>query len=211
MEPVEILRSRMVPLWRADVDTDQIMPKQYLSRIERVGFGPFVFGNWRAEGGFVLDDPRFAGARILVAGPNFGCGSSREQAVWGLQDHGFRAVVAPSFGSIFRNNCLRAGLLAIPLPQEVCEQLVASAQEEPEREAVIDLLRSRLEVEGGGITADIVLEPHVRETFLLGLDEIERTLTQDAAVSAHEAARPTWLPRTTAQRGLRSGGDSSTT
>lgn len=201
MEPVEVLRSRMVPLWRADIDTDQIMPKQYLSRIERVGFGPFVFGNWRAEGGFVLDDTRFSGARILVAGPNFGCGSSREQAVWGLQDHGIQAVIAPSFGAIFRNNCLRAGLLAVPLPHDVCKQLAEAAEAEPELEVVIDLVRSRLEVDGGGISTDIVLEPHVRETFLLGLDEIERTLGLDAAISAHEASRPTWLPRTTARRG----------
>jgi 3-isopropylmalate/(R)-2-methylmalate dehydratase small subunit len=197
MEAIETLRSRMVPLWRADVDTDQIMPKQYLSRIERVGFGPFVFGNWRAEGGFILDDERYAGAEILVAGPNFGCGSSREQAVWGLQDHGFRAVIAPSFGAIFRSNCLRAGLLPITLPEEVCEQLVAIARSEPHVETLIDVDAGRIEVDGGAVSADFSLEPHVRETFLLGLDEIERTLTHGEAISAYEATRHPWLPSTT--------------
>lgn len=199
MEAIRTLRSTMVPLWRADVDTDQIMPKQYLSRIERVGFGPYVFGNWRAEGGFVLDDERHAGARILVAGPNFGCGSSREQAVWGLQDHGFRAVVAPGFGAIFRNNCIRAGLLPVTLAEDACRRLVAIAESSPEREALIDVEAGTLTVDGDDVVAEFALEPHVRETFLLGLDAIERTLSHDAAITAYESGRQPWLPRTTAR------------
>src|SRR5437879_7024591 len=115
MQPVKLVTGRMAPLDLADVDTDQIIPKQFLKRIERTGYGPFVFYDWRARGDFVLDRPEYAGASVLVAGANFGCGSSREHAPWALRDFGFQAIIAPSFAVIFRSNCSKAGLLAVTL------------------------------------------------------------------------------------------------
>ncbi len=139
MKPVSVVEGQMVPLNRADVDTDQIMPKQFLKRIERTGFGEFLFFDWRQDPDFVLNDPRYAGANILVTGPNFGSGSSREHAPWGLQQYGFEAIIAPSFADIFRNNCAKIGLLCVELPEKVCRALVDLATDQPETICTVDL------------------------------------------------------------------------
>src|SRR5881227_3144907 len=131
MQPIKLVTGRMAPLDLADVDTDQIIPKQFLKRIERTGYGPFLFYDWRARGDFVLDRPEYAGASVLLAGANFGCGSSREHAPWSLQDAGFQVVIAPSFADIFRNNCQKIGLLAVQLPEASVRRLMELAQEDP--------------------------------------------------------------------------------
>jgi 3-isopropylmalate/(R)-2-methylmalate dehydratase small subunit len=186
MEPVTVIRGRMVPLWRADVDTDQIMPKQFLKRIERTGFGEFVFHDWRADPDFVLNDPRYAGANVLVTGANFGSGSSREHAPWGLQQFGFAAIVAPSFADIFRNNCAKIGLLTVELPAEQCQQLVALAEQDPEQKVL-----------AGALEVPFAIDPHTKHLLVEGLDDIALTLARDDAIAAFESGRPVWLPTTT--------------
>jgi 3-isopropylmalate/(R)-2-methylmalate dehydratase small subunit len=194
MEPVSIITGRMAPLDRANVDTDQIMPKQFLKRIERSGYGPFLFYDWRQAGGFVLDDPAYGGASVLVAGPNFGCGSSREHAAWGLQDAGFRAVIAPSFADIFRANCFKIGLLPVELEEPVVRALLALATRSPDTTVTVDL--SAQSVSADGIDARFAIDPFWKQCLLNGWDEIGLTLRQEAAIAAYEARRPDWLPRT---------------
>jgi 3-isopropylmalate/(R)-2-methylmalate dehydratase small subunit len=196
MKPISVITGRMVPLDRADVDTDQIMPKQFLKRIERTGFGEFVFFDWRKDPDFVLNDERYAGANVLVAGPNFGSGSSREHAPWGLQQYGFDAVVAPSFADIFRNNCAKIGLLTVPLPAEVCDRLIALATVEPSAEVCIDLAEQT--VTAGAVEASFDIDPFTKHLLLEGLDDIGLTLAHDDAIGQFEATRPRWLPVTTA-------------
>ena len=193
MEPVRSIRGRMAPLDRGNVDTDQIMPKQFLKRIERSGYGPFLFYDWRQAGGFVLDDPAYRGATVLVAGPNFGCGSSREHAAWGLQDAGFRAVIAPSFADIFRANCVKIGLLPVELDEPAVQRLLALAMRAPDSTVTVDLPTQT--VRAGGIEASFAIDPFWKECLLNGWDEIGLTLRQDAAIAAYEAGRPDWLPR----------------
>jgi 3-isopropylmalate/(R)-2-methylmalate dehydratase small subunit len=193
MEPVRTIRGRMAPLDRANVDTDQIMPKQFLKRIERSGYGPFLFYDWRQAGGFVLDDPAYRGASVLVAGPNFGCGSSREHAAWGLQDAGFRAVVAPSFADIFRANCFKIGLLPVELDEAVVRRLLALATRSPESAITIDLPEQTVTADGS--QSRFTIDPFWKECLLNGWDEIGLTLRQDGAIAAFEARRPAWLPR----------------
>src|SRR5438105_8507626 len=141
MQPVKQVAGRMAPLDLADVDTDQIIPKQFLKRIERSGYGPFLFYDWRARGNFVLDRPEYAGASVLVAGANFGCGSSREHAPWALRDYGFKAIIAPSFADIFRANCYKTGLLAVTLPQSPGPHLIDPVPADPTGAAIVDLRR----------------------------------------------------------------------
>src|SRR5438132_9817924 len=143
MEPVKKVTGRMAPLDLADVDTDQIIPKQFLKRIERTGYGPFLFYDWRARGNFVLDRPEHKGASVLVAGANFGCGSSREHAPWALRDFGFKAIIAPSFADIFRNNCYKTGLLALTLPESQVRHLMDLVTEDPTGEVTVDLRAQR--------------------------------------------------------------------
>src|SRR5450759_5786665 len=150
MEPVSQVSGRMAPLERADVDTDQIIPKQFLKRIERTGYGPFLFFDWRADGKFVLDKPEHAGASVLVTGANFGCGSSREHAPWALRDYGFRAIIAPSFADIFFNNCFKNGLLPIVLPEADVECLFHDAAAFPGFKLTIDLERQTVATPDGG-------------------------------------------------------------
>ncbi|MEX0659207.1 MAG: 3-isopropylmalate dehydratase small subunit [Egibacteraceae bacterium] len=192
MNPVTVITGRMVPLWRADVDTDQIMPKQFLKRIERTGFGDFVFHDWRADPDFVLNDERYAGANVLVTGPNFGSGSSREHAPWGLQQYGFDAVIAPSFADIFRNNCAKIGLLTVELPPEQCRELVALAGADPRAPIRIDLPEQQ--VVSGSLHATFEIDRHTKYLLVEGLDDIARTLTHDEEIAAFEARRPSWLP-----------------
>ena len=183
---------RAVPLDRADVDTDQIIPAEYLKRIERTGFGPFLFDSWRADPDFVLNDHRYDGATILVTGPNFGSGSSREHAVWALEDHGFRAIVAPSFADIFRNNCTKVGLLPVELPEVVTRALMAAVTADPAAPLTIDLGSKR--VTGPGVDEAFEIDDFTRWRLLEGLDDIGLTLRHVDAIDAFERTRPTRLP-----------------
>ncbi|GLZ49875.1 3-isopropylmalate dehydratase small subunit [Actinomycetospora sp. NBRC 106375] len=192
MEPVLWVRGRMMPLVRDDVDTDQIMPKQFLSRVERDGFGEFVFHEWRRDPEFVFNDPRFSGARILVAGSNFGSGSSREHAVWGLQQYGFDAVVAPSFSDIFTGNCAQAGVVPAVVPPELCRSLQAAAERDPDSGVELDLTTMRVMWTGGSGTFH--LDDQVREVLLHGLDDVALVLGQLDVITQYERARPAWMP-----------------
>ncbi len=182
----------MAPLDLADVDTDQIIPKQFLKRIERTGYGPFLFYDWRARGNFVLDRPEHAGASVLVAGPNFGCGSSREHAPWALRDFGFRAIIAPSFADIFRGNSYKTGLLTVTLPDSQVRHLMDLASEDPAAEVVVDL--ERQEVRGDGFAYRFEIDAFAREMLLGGLDEISLVERHDGDITAYEKRRAAWLP-----------------
>ncbi len=187
---------RMVPLPQADVDTDQIIPKQFLTRTERTGYGDFLFFDWATtEDGnpssdFFTNDPTRQGAKVLVAGRNFGCGSSREHAVWAIQDWGFDAVIAPSFGDIFRNNSNNVGLLTIELPEEIVTQLQDLASN-PAAELSIDLERQL--IESGDFAVEFEFDPEAKQRLLEGLDPIGLTLQEEEAITAYEARRPDWL------------------
>lgn len=196
MKRVGLIDGVMVPLDRADIDTDQIMPKQFLKRIERTGFGEFVFHDWRNEPDFVLNDERYTDAKVLVTGPNFGSGSSREHAPWGLQQYGFEAVIAPSFADIFRNNCSKIGLLTVTLAPEVCNRLVALADREPGTHVRVDLHAQTVAAPGVEVGFDI--DPFTKHMLVGGLDDIALTLQHADAIAAFEAERPAWLPVTTA-------------
>lgn len=196
MKPVRVVEGRAVPLDRADVDTDQIMPKQYLKRVERTGFGEFLFADWRADPDFVLNRPAYTGANILLTGPNFGSGSSREHAPWGLQQYGFDAVVAPSFADIFVGNCAKTGLLTVVLPAKTVRELIELAGRDPSAVVRIDVDAQR--VDAPGTSVPFTMDPHTRRLFLEGLDDIALTLAHTGAIGAHEALRPAWLPTTVA-------------
>src|SRR5437867_12715917 len=168
--PVRLVTGRTAPLDLADVDTDQIIPKQFLTRNERTGYGPYLFYDWRARGDFVLDRPDYAGATVLVAGANFGCGSSREHAPWALRDFGFKAIIAPSFADIFRANCYKTGLLAVTLPDSQVRHLIDLVNEDPSVEVTADL--ERQVVRGEGFEYRFEIDPFARECLLGGLDEI---------------------------------------
>jgi 3-isopropylmalate/(R)-2-methylmalate dehydratase small subunit len=183
---------RMAALDLADVDTDQIIPKQFLKRIERTGYGPFLFYDWRRRGGFVLDRPEYAGASVLLAGANFGCGSSREHAPWALRDFGFRAIIAPSFADIFRGNCYKSGLLAVTLPDSQVRHLMDLVSEEPTVEVAVDL--ERQVVLGDGFEYRFEIDPFAREMLLQGLDEISLVERHDSDIAAYERKRAEWLP-----------------
>jgi 3-isopropylmalate/(R)-2-methylmalate dehydratase small subunit len=192
MQAVTTVTGTMVPLDRADVDTDQIMPKQHLKRIERTGFGEFVFDDWRANPAFVLNDERYAAANVLVTGPNFGSGSSREHAPWGLQQYGFDAIIAPSFADIFRNNCSKIGLLTVALPPDRCRALIDLATREPAATIRIDLPEQVVVTEAG--TDPFEIDPFAKHLLVDGLDPIGLTLARDDEISAFEAERPAFLP-----------------
>ena len=192
MEPIAVIEGTAVPLDRSDVDTDQIIPAQYLKRIERSGFGPFLFDEWRKDPGFVLNDPRFEGANILIAGANFGSGSSREHAPWALEDYGFRAVIAPSFADIFRNNCFKVGILPVELRAESVRALMDAVLDDPMTRIVIDLPARVVRAPGLDESFDIDEFTHWRLTE--GLDDIGLSLRNEAKISAFEATRPGWLP-----------------
>ena len=182
----------VAPLDRADVDTDQIIPKQFLKRIERSGYGPFLFYDWRRQGNFILDRAEYRGAQVLVTGANFGCGSSREHAAWSLLDAGFRVVIAPSFGDIFKSNSFRSGLLPLELPEAEIRELIRLATEEPGMEVTVDLAAQR--VAAGGFETTFRVDSFNRECLLNGWDEVALTLRQDGDIARYEAARPGWLP-----------------
>ncbi len=193
MQPFTVHTGRAVPLDRANVDTDQIIPAEYLKRIERTGFGPFLFHAWRSsDPDFVLDRPEHRGATILLAGQNFGCGSSREHAVWALEDHGFRAIIAPSFADIFRTNCTKVGLLPVELDADVVRSLMEAVRRDPATEITIDL-RDRT-VTAPGLHAGFEIDDFTRWRLLEGLDDVGLTLRHAGAIAAYEARRPSWLP-----------------
>ncbi|HEX6754331.1 MAG TPA: 3-isopropylmalate dehydratase small subunit [Mycobacteriales bacterium] len=194
MEKFAVHTGRAVPLRRSDVDTDQIIPAVWLKQVSRTGFAEGLFSAWRADPDFVLNRPEHQGASVLVAGPDFGTGSSREHAVWALQDHGFRVVVAPRFGDIFRGNSLKAGLLTVLLPVEVVEDLWARVEADPDLEVTVDL--ETREVRYAERTVPFELDDFTRWRLLNGLDDIGLTLTHTEDVDAYEARRPSWLPTT---------------
>jgi 3-isopropylmalate/(R)-2-methylmalate dehydratase small subunit len=198
MEAVRVVQGTAVPLDRSDVDTDQIIPAEWLKRVERTGFGRGLFATWRDDRNFVLNDERYAQARILVAGPNFGTGSSREHAVWAILDYGFQAVVSPRFGDIFRNNSTKNGLVPVVVPPEVGEALMRAVEADPDLEVTIDVERRTLAAPAVGIECEFPLDDATRERFLEGLDDIGITLRNEADVTVYEQRRAAWLPSLTA-------------
>jgi len=194
MQPVEIVSGTAVPLRRSDVDTDQIIPSDWLKRIERTGFDKGLFSEWCDDRDFVLNDERFEGACVLVAGPNFGTGSSREHAVWAIQQYGFQAVVSPRFADIFRNNCTKNGLVPVQVPAEVGGALLDAVEADPGLMIVVDVANLTLEAPDAGIACSFPLDASTRERFLQGLDDIGITTRHADHIEAFEASRPSWLP-----------------
>jgi 3-isopropylmalate/(R)-2-methylmalate dehydratase small subunit len=193
MKAVRIIQGRGVPLKRSDVDTDQIIPAEWLKRVERTGFEKGLFSTWRDDRNFVLNDERYAGASILVAGPSFGVGSSREHAVWAIQQGGFDAVIAPSFSDIFRNNCTKNGLVPVVVPDSVVTAIWAAIEADHTVEITVDMERLVVEVPAAGIEASFPIEPQTQHRFLNGLDDIGITLTHADAIDSYESSRPAWL------------------
>ena len=197
MKPFTIHTGLVAPLDRPNVDTDQIIPKQFLKRVERTGFGQFLFYDWRyrpdgeLDSSFVLNDEKYKGASILVAGANFGCGSSREHAPWALADFGFRAVIASSFADIFANNCTKNGLLPVVLSEEEVDTLLKSASSRAGYELTIDL-QNREVRDNDGFTASFQISDFQRQCLLEGLDDIALTLKHEPDIAAFEQRRPTW-------------------
>ena len=186
MQPIQIVTSKVAPMDRADVDTDQIIPKQFLKRIERTGFGEFLFYDWRNEDFYLLDRPEYAGAKILVAGRNFGCGSSREHAPWAIQDFGFDVVIAPSFADIFRTNCTKIGMLPITLSDDDVRDLTEQVLTNPGAEATVDLEECVVAFPDGR-QVEFHIEDSVRDRLLNGWDDIGLTLLKEDAITAYEA------------------------
>jgi 3-isopropylmalate/(R)-2-methylmalate dehydratase small subunit len=201
MKPVRAITGTMLHIDRADVDTDQIIPQQFLKRIERDGYGEFLFHNWahhdngELDQEFIINHPHRSDARVLVAGPNFGCGSSREHAAWAIQDWGFEAVIAPSLADIFKNNAANIGLLPIELDGEHVAVLFDVATDPA---AVIDIDLLEQTIVSGELTLEFDIDPNVKERLLGGIDTIGVTLGHGAAISEHESSRPSWMPLTTA-------------
>jgi 3-isopropylmalate/(R)-2-methylmalate dehydratase small subunit len=193
MKKVSIISGRGVPLKRSDVDTDQIIPAEWLKRVERTGFEKGLFSTWRDDRNFVLNDERYVGATVLVAGPSFGVGSSREHAVWALQQGGFDAVIAPSFSDIFRNNCTKNGLLPIVLSEPIVNRIWAVIESDATAEITIDLHRFTVEIPSAGITEKFDMDTETQQRFINGLDDISITLADADAISKFEASRPAWL------------------
>ncbi|HSV68249.1 MAG TPA: 3-isopropylmalate dehydratase small subunit [Mycobacteriales bacterium] len=195
MEKFTTHTGRAVPLRRGNVDTDQIIPAVYLKRVTRTGFADGLFSAWRAnEPDFVLNNPRYDGASVLVAGPDFGTGSSREHAVWALQDYGFRVVLSPRFADIFRGNSLKSGLLTVLVPQDVVDELWDRVEADPSLAVTVDL--ERRQVRYADRVVDFELDDYTRWRLMEGLDDIGLTLRHVAAVSEFERTRPAWLPTT---------------
>jgi 3-isopropylmalate/(R)-2-methylmalate dehydratase small subunit len=195
VKSVQILTGRGVPLKRSDVDTDQIIPADWLKRVERTGFEAGLFSTWRDDRNFVLNDERYSGASILVAGPSFGVGSSREHAVWAIQQYGFDAVIAPSFSDIFRNNCTKNGLAPVILPQSAVEKLWELIEADANTEIVVDMEKLLVEVPSAGFRESFPMDAPTQHRFLNGLDDIGITMTHADEIDAFEKSRPSWLKR----------------
>jgi len=196
MDPVRIITGTAVPLDRSDVDTDQIIPSSWLKRIERTGFGAGLFSAWRADPTFVLNDDRFNGAVVLVTGPNFGTGSSREHAVWALQDYGCRAGVSSAFADIFRTNCTKAGLLPVEVDDATGRALLTAVAADPSVEVTVDVESRLLRAPAVGIDTEFPLDDFTRWRFLEGLDDIGLSLRHAEEIAAYESSRPSWMPTT---------------
>ncbi|HZE40206.1 MAG TPA: 3-isopropylmalate dehydratase small subunit [Stackebrandtia sp.] len=194
MRSFTVHTGRAVPLRRSNVDTDQIIPARYLKRVTRTGFDDGLFAAWRADPDFVLNRSAHADSSILVAGTEFGTGSSREHAVWALQDHGFRAVIAPRFGDIFRGNALKGGLLTVELDSATVEWLWDAVEADPRTEITVDL--EKREVRVAQRIWQFPLDDHSRWRLMEGLDDIDLTLRDEASITAFESDRPLWLPHT---------------
>jgi 3-isopropylmalate/(R)-2-methylmalate dehydratase small subunit len=194
MEPVRVVTGTAVPLDRSDVDTDQIIPSDWLKRVERTGFGRGLFSEWRDDRDFVLNDEAYAGATILVAGPNFGTGSSREHAVWAIQDYGFRAVVSARFGDIFRTNATKCGLVPVQVEASVADALLLAVQDDPTLELTVDVERGTVAAPAAGIEAPFEMDEATRHRLVEGLDDIGLSLQHADEIDGYEATRPTWLP-----------------
>jgi 3-isopropylmalate/(R)-2-methylmalate dehydratase small subunit len=196
MKPIRSIVGTAAPLNRSDVDTDQIIPASWLKRVERSGFGVGLFSAWReSDPDFPLNRPEFAGAKILVAGPNFGVGSSREHAVWALTDYGFEAVISPRFGDIFRNNATKTGLVPIVVPPEFAEALLEAVERDPSLTIEIDVAERWISVPGLGMNASFPLDDFTVHRLVEGLDDIGLTLRHSDKIAAYEARRPAWMPR----------------
>lgn len=193
MKAVRVVSGRGVPLKRSDVDTDQIIPAEWLKRVERTGFEKGLFSTWRDDRNFVLNDERYAGASILVAGKSFGVGSSREHAVWAIQQGGFNAVIAPSFSDIFRNNCGKNGLIVVELSETIVAKLWEIIEADPSTEITVDVERLTVEVPSRGISEKFAMNQDTQNRFLNGLDDIAISLKHDAAISQFEKTRPSWF------------------
>jgi 3-isopropylmalate/(R)-2-methylmalate dehydratase small subunit len=193
MKAVSIITGSGVPLKRSDVDTDQIIPAEWLKRVERTGFEKGLFSTWRDDRNFVLNDERYAGASILVAGPSFGVGSSREHAVWAILQGGFNAVIAPSFSDIFRNNCTKNGLVPVVLSEPTVNRIWEILEADATAEITIDMQRLTVEIPSAGITEKFDMDASTQDRFIRGLDDVGITMTKGDAISSFETSRPAWL------------------
>jgi 3-isopropylmalate/(R)-2-methylmalate dehydratase small subunit len=196
MKAVTTVRGKAIPLNRSNVDTDQIIPAKYLKRVERTGYGPFAFEAWRKDPAFVLNDQRYSGAKVLLARHNFGCGSSREHAVWAIADLGIDAVIATSFADIFKSNCFQGGLLTVELPEEDMDDLLARSERQPEAELIVDLATQKVRTPDGSWERHFDIDPFRKYRLLRGLDDIAMTMAYEPDVAAFEAQRPDFLPTT---------------
>ncbi|HUF97885.1 MAG TPA: 3-isopropylmalate dehydratase small subunit [Ilumatobacter sp.] len=194
MKAVTVISGTGVPLKRSDVDTDQIIPAEWLKQVERTGFEKGLFATWRDDRDFVLNQEQYQGASVLVAGPAFGVGSSREHAVWAIQQGGFDAVIAPSFSDIFRNNCTKNGLVPVVLPESTVEQIWAAIEADPQTDITVDVERLVVEVPAAGIVAQFPMDAPTQHRFLNGLDDIGLTMAHVGDIDAFESSRPAWLP-----------------
>ena len=197
MKATRVVSGTAVPLDRSDVDTDQIIPSDWLKQVSRTGFEKGLFSEWRDDRDFVLNDESYAGATILLAGTNFGTGSSREHAVWALQQYGFDAVISPRFADIFRNNCTKNGLVPAQIPADTAAELMAAVQADPGLEITVDVERLTVEAPAIGFEAAFSMETSTQERFLEGLDDIGLTLRHTGAIDDYERRRLPWLPAAT--------------
>ena len=193
MKAVRVISGTALPLKRSDVDTDQIIPAEWLKRVERTGFEKGLFSTWRDDRNFVMNDERYAGASILVAGPSFGVGSSREHAVWALLQYGFNAVIAPSFSDIFRNNCTKNGLVPVQVAESIVQQLWDAIEADPTTDITVDMEKLQIEVPSRGIVASFPMDAPTQHRFINGLDDIGITMTHESEITSFEAKRPAWL------------------
>ena len=196
MEAVQIVSGTAAPMRRSDVDTDQIIPSDWLKRVERTGFEKGLFSEWSDDRDFVLNDERYSDAVVLVAGPNFGTGSSREHAVWAIQQYGFGAVVSPRFADIFRNNCTKNGLVPVEVSPEVGEALLDAVEADPDLVITVDVVNLTLEAPDAGISCSFPMDSSTRERYLEGLDDIGTSLRHEDDIADFEATRPAWMPTT---------------
>ena len=193
MEAVKTVKGKALPLGYSDVDTDQIVASDALKRIERTGFGHFLFADWKEDPDFVMNKPEHDGAVVLIAGDNFGCGSSREHAVWAISDYGFGAVVAPSFADIFKNNCTKNGVLTVELPEDTIKALLKEVRRDPEAEVAVDL--EGRTVSGPGVDEQFIVDDFTRHRLLNGLDDVGLTLAHGEDIEKFEGSRPSYLPK----------------